>query len=125
MYNPKIVSRPWEPDDLLDDLQEMINEEPDMYLNDKRTTLCMAKDFLKSYFKGKSGIYVKTRLKKIPKTCKECHLSTTELYGYDFERVCIVTRKECPVEKKASGNWGYCKPSWCPLVEARCCDDYE
>ena len=28
----------------------MIDEEPDRYLNDRRTTLCMARDHLKKYF---------------------------------------------------------------------------
>lgn len=45
-----IVSRPWEPQDLLDDLQMYIDEEPDNYLNGRRTTLCMARDYLKAYF---------------------------------------------------------------------------
>lgn len=46
----KMMSRPWRPQDLLDDIQLMIDEEPDIYLNDRRTTLCMARDFLKAYF---------------------------------------------------------------------------
>lgn len=46
----KLVARPWEPQDLLDALQEMIDEEPDRYLNDRRTTLCMAQDYLREYF---------------------------------------------------------------------------
>ena len=45
-----IVSRPWRPQDLIDDLQMLIDEEPDLYLNGRRTTLCMARDFLKDYF---------------------------------------------------------------------------
>ena len=46
----KIEARPWKPQDLIDDLQEMIDEEPDRYLNDRRTTLCMARDYLKKHF---------------------------------------------------------------------------
>ena len=46
----KIEARPWNLKDLIDDLQEMIDEEPDRYLNDRRTTLCMARDYLKEYF---------------------------------------------------------------------------
>ena len=46
----KIKARPWKPQDLIDDIQEMIDEEPDRYLNDRRTTLCMAIDHLKKYF---------------------------------------------------------------------------
>ena len=46
----RIMSRPWQPQDLLDDLQLLIDEEPNSYLNDRRTTLCMARDFLKKHF---------------------------------------------------------------------------
>ena len=46
----RMMARPWQPQDLLDDLQLLIDEEPDSYLNDRRTTLCMARDFLKEYF---------------------------------------------------------------------------
>lgn len=46
----KIEQRPWKPQDLLDDLQSIIDEEPDLYLNTRRVTLCMARDYLKEYF---------------------------------------------------------------------------
>ena len=46
-----IISRPWEPQDLLDDLQMYIDEEPNNYLNGRRTTMCMARDFLKEHFR--------------------------------------------------------------------------
>lgn len=46
----RMMQRPWQPQDLLDDLQLLIDEEPDRYLNDRRTTLCMARDFLKEHF---------------------------------------------------------------------------
>lgn len=46
----RMMARPWQPQDLLDDLQLLIDEEPDRYLNDRRTTLCMARDFLKEHF---------------------------------------------------------------------------
>ena len=45
-----IEARPWRPQDLLDDLQQIIDEEPDRYLNTRRTTLCMALDYLKEHF---------------------------------------------------------------------------
>lgn len=45
-----IVARPWRTEDLLDDLQLLIDEEPDLYLNERRATMCMARDFLKDYF---------------------------------------------------------------------------
>lgn len=34
----KIEKRPWRPQDLIDDLQSIIDEEMDNYLNTKRTT---------------------------------------------------------------------------------------
>ena len=59
-------------------------------------------------------IVAKTRMKRIPKTCKECSISVVT---YWEDRVCGINQKECPVERKPSGNIGYCKPGWCPLVE--------
>ena len=50
----RIEARPWEPQDLIDGLQLMIDEEPDSYLNGKRTTLCMARDYLKKFFAEES-----------------------------------------------------------------------
>lgn len=50
MADVKIVARPWQPQDLIDDLQDLIDEECDNYLNTRRTTLCMARDYLKEYF---------------------------------------------------------------------------
>lgn len=46
----KIEARPWTPQDLLDELQSIIDEEPDHYLNTRRSTLCMARDYLKECF---------------------------------------------------------------------------
>ena len=50
MAEVKIIARPWKPQDLIDDLQELIDEESDNYLNTRRTTLCMARDYLEEYF---------------------------------------------------------------------------
>lgn len=50
----RIESRPWKPQDLIDDIQLMIDEEPDNYLNGNRTTLCMAKDYLEKFFAEES-----------------------------------------------------------------------
>jgi hypothetical protein len=50
----RIEARPWKPQDLIDDLQLMIDEEPDRYLNGNRTTLCMARDYLKKFFSEES-----------------------------------------------------------------------
>ena len=46
----KIEARPWRPQDLLDDLQEIIDEESDNYLNTRRTTQEMALAYLKEHF---------------------------------------------------------------------------
>ena len=58
----KIVARPWTPQDLLDDLQGIIDEESDNYLNTRRTTLCMAKAFLSEHFAEQRWIPVAERL---------------------------------------------------------------
>jgi hypothetical protein len=50
MADAKIIARPWQPQDLIDDLQGIIDEECDNYLNTRRTTLCMARDYLKEHF---------------------------------------------------------------------------
>jgi hypothetical protein len=47
---PTIIAEPWKPQHLLDDLQEMIDEQPDNYTNGDRTTLCMARSYLERYF---------------------------------------------------------------------------
>lgn len=52
MTEIKMTARPWTPQDLLDDLQDMINEESDNYLNTRRTTLEMARAYLKEHFYG-------------------------------------------------------------------------
>ena len=38
------------PQDVIEDLQELIDLEPDDYLNEKRWTLCTARDYLKDMF---------------------------------------------------------------------------
>lgn len=54
-----------------------------------------------------------TKLRKLPKTCKECRLSNHEFGG---DRFCTIAKKECPVDLY-SGRWVYGKPGWCPLAE--------
>ena len=44
-----LIAKSWEPQDLLDDLQLMIDELPNSYMNTDRSTLCMARDYLKLY----------------------------------------------------------------------------
>jgi hypothetical protein len=46
----KIKAHPWTPQDLLDDLQDIIDEESDSYMNTRRTTLEMALAYLKEHF---------------------------------------------------------------------------
>ena len=58
----KIEARPWTPQDLIDDLQDIINEEPDNYLNTRRTTLEMALAYLKEHFAEPKWIPVTERL---------------------------------------------------------------
>lgn len=65
-------------------------------------------------------IYAKTKMRRIPKTCKDCSLS----YFYhesvlESYRACSITSICCPWEKQKSGNYGYGKPKWCPLVEMK------
>lgn len=57
-----IVARPWEPKDLIDDLQMLIDEEPYNYLNFRRTTMCMARDYLKEHFAEPRWISVEDKL---------------------------------------------------------------
>ena len=68
----KLTARPWEPQDLLDELQLMIDEQYDSYCNNTRTTLCMAHAYLKEYFAG---------IKNEPLTLEEiCHMKGLPVY---------------------------------------------
>lgn len=60
-------------------------------------------------------IFAKTKMKRIPETCKKCSMARN--YVGDDEKWCSVTGYCCPKEKKQSGNVGYGKPDWCPLIE--------
>ena len=62
-------------------------------------------------------IVAKTRMKKIPKTCKDCSMSIIQGRWNDSYRICSINSKECPMEKKENGNWAYTNPDWCPLME--------
>lgn len=57
-------------------------------------------------------IVAKTRMRKIPKTCKDCGFGKHDFGG---DRICVVTGKDCPMDLY-KGNWKYGKPAWCPLV---------
>lgn len=65
----RIVARPWEFQDLLDDLEYMIDEEPNTYLNERRHTLCMAKGFLEDAYKSCEGCVWRG---KRPQKCSCC-----------------------------------------------------
>ena len=58
----KIEARPWRPQDLLDDLQDIINEAGDHYHNSWLTTLMMARDYLKEHFAEPKWIPVTDKL---------------------------------------------------------------
>ena len=58
----KIEARPWTPQDLIDDLQDIINEESKAYLNTRRTTLEMALAYLKEHFAEQKWIPVTERM---------------------------------------------------------------
>ena len=64
-------------------------------------------------------IVSKTKLKKIPETCKGCKFSEVvdNLYGLNSGRVCSITGILCPIEKSPHGNAKYGKSKYCPLVE--------
>ena len=61
-------------------------------------------------------IVAKTRLKKMPKTCKQCIYR--ELYPVGGEDICRIAGMFCPWEKKPNGMVGLGKPDWCPLMDA-------
>ena len=61
-------------------------------------------------------IVAKTRMKRIPKTCKDCSVLFIDGWG---ERVCGINKRECPVEFTGHGRLAYAKPGWCPLVDLK------
>ena len=81
----KIEARPWTPQDLLDDLQGIIDEESDNYLNTRRTTLCIAKAFLSEHFAEQRWIPVAERL---PERGQEviifCERTQPNIFSYHF-----------------------------------------
>lgn len=60
-------------------------------------------------------IVAKTRLKKMPKTCKQCDYRA--LYPVDGEDICRIAGAFCPWENKPDGMFGLGKPDWCPLMD--------
>lgn len=63
-------------------------------------------------------IYAKTSMKKLPNTCKNCVMTiwVKDDITRKYNKYCSIVGKICPMEKKQSGNYGYTKPNWCPLV---------
>ena len=59
-------------------------------------------------------IVAKTRLQKMPQSCRKCSLSTVDSWTGD--RVCNIKHRLCPLEVR-NGHVSYAKPEWCPLVE--------
>lgn len=59
-------------------------------------------------------IVAKTRLRKMPQSCRKCSLSIVDSWTDD--RVCSITHRLCPLELR-NGHIGYAKPEWCPLME--------
>lgn len=69
-------------------------------------------------------IVAKTNMKKLPKTCKSCKFKNTYFQGYIAAgATCDLTGRECPTEKKESGNVGYGMPDWCPLMDIDLLED--
>jgi len=64
------------------------------------------------------AIFAKTRMKRIPDTCKKCSLSCYDPQGFsgEYARFCSITGKPCPTVSGGNGNIKYGKPKNCPLV---------
>ena len=69
---------------------------------------------------GVKVIVAKTRMRKLPKSCKDCNLSFQNWVG---ERTCAVKKKDCQIEHTQNGQWKYGKPIWCPLMEMEATND--
>ena len=79
----RIVARPWKFQDLLDDLEDMIDEEPNTYLNERRHTLCMAKSYLEDLYQSCEGcIWVGG---KRPQKCSCCRRNLLMKDCYECE----------------------------------------
>lgn len=60
-------------------------------------------------------IVAKTKMRKMPKNCRDCKLSFSTWVG---DRFCfIMNNKDCPKEYEKNGSWKYVRPDWCPLME--------
>lgn len=62
-------------------------------------------------------IFAKTDMKNIPKSCKHCVMSITEIDTTgNYYKICGIKRRVCPKRKNKRGNEKYILPDWCPLV---------
>lgn len=86
-----IESRQWKPQDLLDNLQKMIDEEPDDYCNERRWTLCTARDYLKQYFMQPDEPLVMEDFTIVGESEKQTAGGGTLM---DYER--LIARLKCP-----------------------------
>ena len=97
MDNLKIVARPWRPQDLLDDLQDIIDEAGDHYHNSWLTTLMMARDYLKEHFAEPKWIPVTEQMPQ----------------EYVSVLICVPTDAPLPQVKEAYfANGCWCSRMW-------------
>ena len=92
-----IESRPWTLQDLLDNLQKMIVEEPDDYCNERRWTLCTARDYLKQYLMQPDEPLVMEELTIVGESEKQTAGGGSLM---DYERLIEQLRKA-----SADGSW--------------------
>lgn len=70
-------------------------------------------------------IVAKTKMKRIPDTCKKCGFSNFYPEMRYEGKYCKITGYDCPMETKPSGNVGYGKPNWCPLMDIEFIEEEE
>lgn len=61
-------------------------------------------------------IVAKTKMKKIPESCKDCAFSK---YMYDYRICAFESGRICPMVRTKNGNKKYIRPKWCPLMEVK------
>lgn len=71
---------------------------------------------------GDKMIYIKTQLRKMPESCKECRFSKViDTKEYDdwrrYKRVCEINGRKCVKVKAKNGNKKFIRSKWCPLIE--------
>lgn len=67
-------------------------------------------------------IYIKTQLRKIPESCKECRFSKMiDTKEYDdwrrYKRICEINGRKCVKAKTKNGNKKFIRPKWCTLID--------